>query len=87
MKTSGVLKLLRFDGSAWESNDIGKRAGASTLQNPNALALMGDDPVIAFNDFNLGAFATRFRGGAFEVPFAVIGQPSQLALRSETTRC
>ncbi len=80
VKTGGVLRLLRFDGSDWEVHDIPTPAGANTLQNPNALALMGDDPVIAFNDFSLGAFVTRFRGGAFEDPFAVIGRPSLLAL-------
>jgi hypothetical protein len=80
VKTGGVLRLLRFDGTDWEVHDIPKPAGANSLQNPNAIALMGNDPVIAFNDFSLGAFVTRFRGGSFEEPFAVIGRPSLLSL-------
>ena len=80
VKTGGVLRLLRFDGTDWEVHDVPKPAGTNSLQNPNAIALMGDDPVIAFNDFSLGAFVTRFRSGTFEPPFAVIGRPSLLSL-------
>lgn len=49
------------------------------MQAPNALALLNDAPVIAYDDFNLGVFVTRFANGAFDEAFAAIGRPSQLS--------
>ncbi len=80
VKTGGVLRLLRFDGSGWEINEVPRPAGATTLQNPNALGLLNDDPVIAFNDFSLGGFVTRFSGGRFEALIPTRGRASSMAL-------
>jgi hypothetical protein len=74
------VRLLRWNGSDWEGHDVPTPAGANTLQGPNAMALANDQPVIAFTDFSLGVFVTRFVNGTFEQPFAAIGRPSQLSL-------
>jgi hypothetical protein len=63
------LSLLRHTGTGWQTHTIPRPAGANMLQPPDDMVLSNGRPVIAFNDFNLGAFVTRFVDGRFEPAF------------------
>jgi Bacterial Ig-like domain len=85
VKSGGELRLLRFNGSDWDVHDVPRPANATTLQNPNALGLSNDAPVVVWNDFSLGVFVTRFAGGSFDEAFPAIGRPSQLSIAIRNT--
>jgi hypothetical protein len=74
------LRLLRYTGSGWEIHPVPRPAGANILQAPHAMVLANGRPVVAFNDFSLGAFVTRFVDGRFEPAFAAVHRAGHLAL-------